>query len=182
MKSIAQKLHGPVAQGLNGAFEVKFPMGVTLVFGGAPFVMAGMTHLNRDGTLPYRVKCATEIQAPAEVEVPCQDFGVPSEADMRAGVRAAITAAFQGQPVFAGCMGGIGRTGTFYAVVLKVLCPQFGFTEDGFVKAVKKLYLTSAVETGQQYDLIDEIYVDDLRAQVKWLWLKAVIRQLLTGR
>lgn len=181
MKSIARKIEGPLATGLNGAFEVEFPMGVQLVFGGAPFRMAGMTHLDRLDIPIFRVKCATEIQGDFDAEVPCQDFGTPKPKDMKAAVEEAIEAAFKGEPVFAGCMGGIGRTGTFLAVVLKVLCPQYGFETDGYVRAVKQLYFPPAVETDGQYSLISSIDVDDLRRKVKWLWLKAVIRRTIFG-
>jgi hypothetical protein len=169
--------------GLNGAFELYFPMGVTLVFAGAPFRMANnptLTHLGRPGTQPYRVKCATEVAGVFDFEVPCEDFGVPKHWDMKDAVYAAIEAAFQGRPVFAGCMGGIGRTGTFLAVVLKVLCPEYGYETDGYVMAVRQLYLRNAVETQAQANLVSSIDVYDLRSKIKWLWLKAVIRNAFT--
>jgi hypothetical protein len=179
MRVVGRKIEGGAAAGLNGAFMLELPMGIQLVFGGAPYRMAGMTHLEQVGSPLFRVKCATEIQGEFDVEVPCEDFGVPLHWDMRDAVYAAMVAAFQGRPVFAGCMGGIGRTGTFYAVLLKVFYP--GQPVENLVPMVKRLYYGSAVETGEQQQLISDIDVDYLQRQVKWLWLKAVARKLLSG-
>jgi hypothetical protein len=180
MKVIAHAMGGRVAQGLNGAFRLSLPMDVDLYFGGAPYRMNGMTHLEALGSPLYRVKCATEIQADFDVEVPCQDFGVPTNADMRYAVGQAIEAAFRGRPVFAGCMGGIGRTGTFLAVVLKVFYPKVPVKS--LVPMVKRVYFGPAVETEEQYRLIESIDVSALQRRVRWLWLKAVIRRTLWGR
>jgi hypothetical protein len=178
VKITARKLNGPIAAGLNGAFAVEFPMGIALIFGGAPFRMADMTHLGRVGYPTYRVKCATEVPGDADDEVPCQDYSVPRELDLLNAVERAIQAAFQGRAVFAGCYGGIGRTGVFMATVLKVLMPDMM----DYVGLTRNLYLRGTIETEEQMELVDEIEVDALRRKVKWMWVRAVIRQALFGR
>jgi hypothetical protein len=68
----------------------------------------------------FGVKMAEEIQAPHDVSVPTRDFCVPEIGDMRRGVMLALMAMVQGEDVYAGCMGGIGRTGLFLGVLAKV--------------------------------------------------------------
>jgi hypothetical protein len=179
MKTDVVKIEGPLVAGLNGAFAVELPMSVNLYFGGAPFRMAGMTHLERVGSPLYRVKCATEVAGTFEEEVPAQDFGVPTHTAMRLAVTHAVEAAFQGRPVFAGCVGGIGRTGTFLAVVLKVFYPTY--SGEQLVYMTRAVYLGHAIETAEQKKLIDTIDVSALQRRVKWLWMKAVLRKLLGG-
>jgi hypothetical protein len=189
VKAVARKIEGPEAKGLNGAFEVEYTLGVRMVLGGAPFAMADMTHLEWGGSQPYRVKCASEVRGVADIEIVCQDFGTPEPEDLLEAVDAAITAAFKGRPVFAGCMGGIGRTGVFMATVLKVLDPQQVFGSASFrlswqpqVQMARQLYLSHTVETDQQEKLVDMIDVSKIRRKLKWLWAMAVVRQTLFGR
>lgn len=172
MKSIAQAI--PHAGQMNGSFEVAFPLGVTLRFAGAPFRNGN----GLDGDV-LRVKCATEQPGRCDVAVPCEDFGTPTHETMLEGVERAIEAAFDGKLVFAGCAGGIGRTGTFLSVVLKVLQP--GLSAGEIVPLIRKIYLRGAVETQGQQKLIREIDVRRLQKRVKWLWLRAVFRRV-TGR
>ena len=180
MKSIAQFRKTPGNLDLNGAFDVLFPLGVKLTFSGAPFRHAHQGKM--DGRPPYRVKCATEQSGACEIEVPCQDFGTPTHEDMLAGVEAAIDAAFAGKPVFAGCAGGIGRTGTFLAVVLKALNAEvvgFEHVPLPWWEKVRIVYLKFAVETKGQKDLIEDIDVSAIRRRIKWLWAKAVFRKMM---
>lgn len=175
MKSSVSKLK-KMYQGSNGEFAVSFPFGITLFFVGAPFKLTQSI----PATL-FKVKCASEQPGFYDALVPCVDFGVPTDADMLKGVEAAIEAAFAGRPVFAGCAGGIGRTGTFLAVVLKVLHPLPKPVAKGAYKAlVRDVYLSHAVETPKQGALIDGIDVEQLRKRVKWLWLKAVAKNLFS--
>lgn len=184
MKSIAKPTtydrNGlPLPLHLNGAFTVTFPWGVTLLFAGAPF-------RNADRMLDaFRVKCATEQTGRFDADIPCEDFSVPTEEDMLKAVEAAIEAAFAGQPVFAGCAGGIGRTGTFLSVVLKALGAQVEApmkADLGWVGMVRRVYLRHAVETDAQKRLIEDIDVSRIRRRLKWLWLKAVARRFFRGR
>jgi hypothetical protein len=181
MKSIARK--NPIAtkaMDLNGGFDVEFPGGVKLMFFGAPFRQA---HLVRASFPTYAVKAATEQRGDFDAEVPCEDFGVPTHDDMRKAVASAIEAAFAGKAVFAGCAGGIGRTGTFLAVVLKTLqaAPASGYSA-GWVDLVRQVYMKHAVETPAQRKLIDQIDVSSIQRRVKWLWFKAAVRKFFLGR
>lgn len=171
LKSIARGCRLPPQARLNGAFRVDYPMGISLLFAGAPFMYA-----DRAAQPAFRVKCATEQPGVADWTVPSVDFGVPTDEDMLKGVEAAITAAFNGQSVFAGCAGGIGRTGTFLSVVLKVLQPDLPAAQ--IVPTIRRIYLSHAVETKGQKELIERIDVSALRRKIKWLWLAAVWRKL----
>lgn len=165
--------------GLNGGFEVRFPLGIVLQFYGSPFRKAGMV----DDA--FTVKCASEQPGPADVVIPCEDFGVPTHADMLRGVDRAINAAFDGEPVFAGCAGGIGRTGTFLSVVIKALnvdptpYNKTGKSKVGYVNMIRAIYLGHAVETAKQEQLIDTIEVSDIRKTIGRLWRRAVLRKYL---
>jgi hypothetical protein len=177
VKIIAQKVDAR-GTGLNGAFSLTLPMGVVLVFAGAPFRMsetAFLTHLEPAGSPTFTVKCATEVAGAADTTVPCEDYGTAKPADLRDAAEEAIEAAFQGRPVFAGCMGGIGRTGVFLSVVLKAFYPDVDETE--IVPMLRNLYLPYTVETPEQEKLVQCIDLEKLQGRIKWLWLKAVIRK-----
>ena len=170
LKSIAQKVQIYGRSHMNGCFTVQFPLIRKFWFYGAPFMYAGEVGNG------FKVKCATEQPGAADFTIPSVDFGVPTDEDMLKGVEAAIIAAFNGQPVFAGCMGGIGRTGTFLSVVLKVLQPDLPASQ--IVSTIRQVYLSHAVETKGQKELIERIDVSALRRKIKWLWLAAVWRRM----
>ena len=65
------------------------------------------------------VKLAREITAPHMVSVPIKDFSVPLQKDLDFGLGLAVANILDGDPVYAGCMGGKGRTGLFLAVLAK---------------------------------------------------------------
>ena len=118
---------------------------------------------------PYRskpsefagVKMAAEIDLPCAVSVPVQDFGVPDPDTLKAGVTAGLMLLATGQVVYAGCAGGIGRTGLYLAVLAKT-CLTFEEDTRDPVAFVRSTYFAGAVETAEQEALIDGIEVDDI--------------------
>jgi len=119
----------------------------------------------------FGVKMAIEIDHPHDVSVPTRDFCVPEVSDLRAGVVRALMAMINGQEVYAGCMGGIGRTGLFLAALAKVQIEyrrskhRKGRGEDA-VGYVRQHFIPHAVETQEQKQYIEDFDVSDI---VSWL-------------
>lgn len=99
------------------------------------------------------VRMARELNLPADVVVPTQDFSVPNKEELEEGLDRAVTLMLLGRPVYIGCMGGIGRTGLFMAVLAKA----FGITDP--VAYVRKNYMPHAVETQAQKRFVAEFVI-----------------------
>lgn len=99
------------------------------------------------------VKMAEEINRECDISIPTQDFSVPSTQDMQEGVRSAIKAMSQGNDIYVGCMGGIGRTGLFMGVMAKVAADYAGEKIDP-VKYVRRNYYAHAIETAEQQEFV----------------------------
>ena len=101
---------------------------------------------------PYRkkpegmkgVKMAAEINAQCDVSVPTRDYCVPDPKELEQGIRKTILMLAKGEKVYVGCMGGVGRTGLFMAVLLKAM----GVKDP--IKMVRECYSPHAVETEEQ--------------------------------
>lgn len=121
----------------------------------------------------YGVSLAAELlPVDGHDHVPCGDFRVPEVREVVPALRRALReAVINGRPVFAGCMGGTGRTGLFLAMVISVLCP-----EEDPIKAVRRLYKKGAVETPEQVRFVrafHESYTapplrDEVRRWARW--------------
>ena len=97
------------------------------------------------------IKMAVEIHHEHDFSVPTQDFSVPSTKDMSAGILYAIQAIADGNDVYVGCMGGIGRTGLFMGCMAKVMLNYgtlIGISDP--VLFVRKNYMGHAIETDEQ--------------------------------
>lgn len=110
---------------------------------------------------PYRqrpsdmvgVKMAEEIKAPCDVSIPTRDYQVPDTDVLNEGLNAAINCMLRGRTLYVGCMGGMGRTGLFLAVLAKAM----GVPNP--VKFVRENYYSHAVETNGQYDFVTQYEV-----------------------
>jgi hypothetical protein len=91
-----------------------------------------------------------------DVLVDWPDFGIPDEYEVKQALVETAIHLNRNNPVYVGCMGGIGRTGTFLAL----LCKMGGETIP--VAYVRKHYLSHAVETDQQMNFIRDFDVDGL--------------------
>ena len=128
----------------------------------------------------FGVKMAVEIEYPYDVSIPTKDFQVPEVSDLRAGIVKALMSIINGEQVYAGCMGGIGRTGIFLAALAKVQI-EYRKTKhrsgrgDDPVLYVRKHFIPHAVETKQQEEYIENL---DVSGIVNWL---VVTQQVLHG-
>ncbi len=76
------------------------------------------------------------------------DFGIPDEYEVKQALVQTCMYLKRNHPVYVGCMGGIGRTGTFLALLCKMGGEHFP------VDYVRKHYLPHAVETAQQMKFV----------------------------
>lgn len=136
---------------------------------------------------PYRnkpvdvlgVKMAEEIHLPCFIGVPTRDFSVPDVRLMREGLEDGVVAIMQGKKLYAGCMGGTGRTGLYLALVAKA----FGLEAEahgrkGPVGYVRKHYKAHAVETSEQQKYIDDFDVSSAKKLIKKYALAAFARRI----
>lgn len=99
------------------------------------------------------VKMAAEIDHPHEISIPTEDFSIPEFNDMEQGMVHAITYMAEGYDVYAGCMGGIGRTGLFMGCMAKLM-KDMGEPVYDPVKYVRHHYKAHAIETQEQQDFV----------------------------
>jgi len=123
------------------------------------------------------VKLAVEIDAPCDVRVDVPDFGVPRYADVDDAVYQALKILCEDGAIYIGCMGGIGRTGMFMAMLIKTIgilnlqreektwwykikkflgadpSPNLGMIHYP-INFVRDEYLSTAVETDEQCDFV----------------------------
>jgi hypothetical protein len=134
---------------------------VAVLVSGGPYRM-------RPAHADFGVKLAREIDRPCEVSVPIQDFSVPETGDLNVGIYETVRAIRAGQHVYAGCMGGKGRTGLFLACLAKAL------GQDSPVEHVRKTYNSHAVETDEQYEFVTG-YQPTLGIRAQVALLKATV-------
>jgi hypothetical protein len=151
-------------QGSDASWEDDTPWGgvpkepgkLVLPFGcSTRTIYAGPYHDKPEGM--FGVKMAAEIDAPYHISVPVQDFSVPdgTETVTKAAETVLEALAFN-QKVYVGCMGGIGRTGLFLAILAKALG-----VEDP-VMYVRGQYHKHAVETLRQLEFLDALPMGSL--------------------
>lgn len=138
-------------------------------FGGKFYVIAGGPYMRRPANVSGRVftvRLAKEIREDADVVIPIVDFSVPeSDEALLKGLDAALSAMGRGEMVYAGCMGGRGRTGLFLACLAKL------WGKAGPVEFVREVYFNHAVETEDQYAYVQALRFP-LRMHFKVSWLK----------
>lgn len=102
------------------------------------------------------------------VFIPTKDFSTPDPTAMRLGIVQLIARLAEGQLAYVGCMGGIGRTGIFMAALAKIMMEANGYDDEQYgtpIEYVRGHYLKTAVETKDQQDFINNLFVADL---AKW--------------
>ncbi len=124
------------------------------------------------------VKLAEEIDAPADIVLDIPDFGVPTLKQCENAIYKALKILCEDGAIYIGCMGGIGRTGMFMAMLIKTIGIMnleaeektrwfkfkkfFGGSPNHSnlgmrnfpVNWVRDEYLSFAVETEEQYKLV----------------------------
>ena len=119
----------------------------------------------------FGVKMAQEIQGVYNVSIPTPDYGTPAASDVRFGVILALMAMINGEEVYAGCMGGIGRTGLFLGILAKVQIEyrrskhRKGRGEDP-IEYVREHFIPHAIETKGQEEFIRDF---DVSGIIEWI-------------
>lgn len=128
------------------------------VFGG-PFVNFDVEERRLVG-----VKMAAEIDHPHNISIPTQDFSVPEPDIMLEGMIKAIRAMREGNDLYVGCMGGVGRTGLFMAILVKACLVNAGEYGDPIapILHVRSYYNPHAVETVGQREYVQNFDVTPL--------------------
>jgi hypothetical protein len=104
----------------------------------------------------WAIKMAEEIEHPCDFVVNTRDFSVPDPYDLDWGLIYAVKAIFQGKDVYAGCLGGTGRTGLFMGCLVKCLNDYASLTGGDVtvpidpVAYVRHHYRLHAIETKEQ--------------------------------
>lgn len=129
-----------------------FGASVTQVWGGTFFDSPKASSMGM-----FTIKLAREINLPCSFDLPTADFATPDPTLARQAVRSAIDAMGRGETVFAGCHGGIGRTGLFLALLAKTA------GEAKPIEYVRSAYDVRAVETEEQGRFVAAFDVADLR-------------------
>jgi hypothetical protein len=112
----------------------------------------------------YGIKMAEEIDRDCVISIPTADYCVPDTGRLLAGLYCGISLAQQQIPIWVGCMGGIGRTGLYFATLAKVMARYQKLTKHKVtidpIKYTRKHFLAHAVETDQQINYIAALDVD----------------------
>ncbi len=101
-----------------------------------------------------RINMAAELTAKlskSNIHLHVHDFQVPeNDQQMRFALLIAVQALTEGNDVVVNCMGGVGRTGLFMAVIVGLLKPNVGDP----IAFVRENYNEHAVETAAQRDWV----------------------------
>lgn len=115
----------------------------------------------------FGINLRGEKQHPCDVYLPIADYGIPEQSaeKVAATLEHAVQRAMAGDAVYAGCMGGFGRTGLFLALVAKIM----GVADPvGYIRAN---YTAHAVETDEQYRYVQDFPVKDIQKRLRsWAW------------
>lgn len=116
------------------------------------------------------VKMAAEIKLAFDVSIPTEDYSVPDKGALMVGLEEAVDLILSGQPVYVGCMGGMGRTGLFLAVLAKA------FRVKSPVPYVRRKYYSHAVETDKQYSFVTKYKIPlAVRRKIKIARIKSYL-------
>lgn len=129
-----------------------------LRIGGSIYRLIGGPYRNKPDYIPG-VKLAEEIKVSALVKLDIVDFQVPTQSEAELAVLEAFVALskLERRTLYCGCMGGIGRTGLFLALMVKVWqnLGTLAYAEAvDSVQYVREYYISHAVETKQQQDFV----------------------------
>jgi len=136
----------------------------TLLLTGGPYSQREAKHPETFGV------CMAKEWAdlPSDVFVPTVDFSTPPIEPFQEAIDAGLEAMFKRQHVYAGCMGGIGRTGFYIACILKILEPKVDPIEN-----VRARFKSHAVETSAQEKFVRDF---DTSKYTRWYMFKLAVR------
>lgn len=137
---------------------------------GSTYKVFGGRYVDRPDNM-VGVKMAEEINRPCDINIPTRDFSVPKVEHMTDGLRQGVQLIAQGKPLYVGCMGGIGRTGLYLAILAKA----WGINDP--VAFVRSTYFSHAVETEQQRQYVEAFEVPpDVKVTIFWAKLQNFFR------
>lgn len=122
------------------------------------------------------VKMAIEINTPCDVSIPTADFYIPNKAAFNAGMIQAVKLMREGKDLYVGCMGGIGRTGLFMAVLVKAMNEVNCVDDDDPIRRVRYYYNEHAVETPAQIKFVRDFDVSDINYYLSGEYLLDAIK------
>lgn len=142
--------------GAHGMLRLPLPMS-----GGVELLLVGGPYRNKPKGF-YGVNLQGETTPPEyAVRLPIRDFSTPENPeDVIKTIGMIIEAAFQGEPVWLGCMGGMGRTGLIMSILVKAL----GIENP--VEYVREHYYEHAVETKPQYSYVMSFDVSRVQGMI----------------
>jgi hypothetical protein len=112
----------------------------------------------------YGIKMAEEIDRDCVISIPTRDYDVPDKGRLVAGLYCGIALAQQQVPIWVGCMGGVGRTGLYFAALAKVMARYQKLTKHKVtidpILYTREMYLAHAVETKEQMQWIANLDID----------------------
>lgn len=121
----------------------------------------------------FGVKMAKEIDRPCDVDIPTEDFSVPDKKVMAWGLFHAYRGIKKHGVIYAGCMGGIGRTGLFMALMLRLAyearTSDTSDRTDEHIGYLREHYHPHSVETPEQREYVRNFNL---------FWLKLAVRFL----
>lgn len=120
------------------------------------------------------IKMAVEIDHDHHISIPTADYSVPTQKAMQHGIALALYAIEQGNDLYVGCMGGIGRTGLFMGCMLKLVNDYYQRETDP-VLMVRKGYKAHAIETPEQMYFVRNFDTTELLVLVKKLQTTKII-------
>jgi hypothetical protein len=153
---------------MNGQIETKL-LGLKVTVMGGPY---------REKPEGIRgVKLAPEINAACDVRLDIPDFGIPAVHAVDDALFQTLKILCEDGVIYLGCMGGIGRTGMFMALLMKTIATLniqveektlwykiknfLGYASSPYlgmrnfsVYYVRDEYLSTAVETDEQYSFV----------------------------
>lgn len=120
------------------------------------------------------IKMAKEITHPHEAKVDTADYSIPALSDMQNGIIYGLKELANGNDIYVGCMGGIGRTGLFMGCMAKVMSdymkkahPRSTYVGVDPVMFVRNNYIPHAIETKEQMAFVREFDTTPVLAWVK---------------
>jgi protein-tyrosine phosphatase len=123
--------------------------------------------------LAYKgVNLAAEITKPADVRLAIEDFSIPAVPALNKALDKTVDLIIAGHPVYAGCMGGRGRTGLFLAILAKT----FGVKDP--VQYVRTNYFSHAVETQEQKSFVESYQIPKaVTNKLRWARLRSYLKR-----
>ncbi len=125
----------------------------------------------------YAVNLTAEGQhLPHSLSIPIRDFDVPQGNVLNGfedNLRTMLQAALDGEKVFFGCMGGVGRTGIVLACLYKV----FGVENTNIVYYTRQNLDKHAIETPEQINFVKNFNPTNLKLDFEEMYLNKLIEQ-----